>query len=53
MAKPKPATERTQLPFRADPTLAARLRVFAETEGMNLNAAIVALLDRALKVRGL
>lgn len=54
MAKPKPDVARTMLPLRFDPTLVARIKAFAATQqGMSMNAAVAALLDRALAVRGL
>ncbi|HEY5411318.1 MAG TPA: hypothetical protein VIJ94_11395 [Caulobacteraceae bacterium] len=41
------------MPFRAPPALAARLRLYAEIEGVKVNAATCTLLDAQLAARGL
>lgn len=53
MARPKPEEKPVQMPLRVPPALAARLRLFAEIEGIKVNAANIILLDAQLQARGL
>lgn len=53
MSRAKLQTERKMILVRCDLELAARIKVYAETEGISVNEAIVIAVDRMLKERGL
>lgn len=52
MARAKPEIPTVQVPLRFEPDLIRRLKEYAETKGLSMNAAAKALLDGALLRNG-
>lgn len=52
MARPKPDEPPVQFALVMEPSLNARLRVYARTKGLKVNPVIRSLLDQALRMEG-